>query len=83
MIIGQLTLIKETIPQSFGDFKYLIEKDGIEIARIPSSLKNDLLMVGVNPSDIFYEIFSLVSNTINNPVLNSDIEEIIRVIIND
>jgi hypothetical protein len=76
MIIGKLTLIKETLPHTFGDFRYVIEKDGVELARIPSTIRKDLIMVGVNRSDLFLEISSLIRNTINEPELNGDIDDI-------
>ena len=83
MIIGKLTLIKEQIPGTFGDFRFLIEQDGIELARIPSTIRNDMLMVGVNSLDIFFEISSLIKNQINRPELNLDIEEICEIIVSE
>jgi ribosomal protein L22 len=83
MVFGKLELYKETIPESFGDFKFLIEQDGVELCRIPSTIRNDLLMVGLNPLDMFHEISTMLKNAINNAELNGDIEDITEIIISE
>lgn len=83
MIIGKLTLIKETIPHTFGDFRFLIEEDGVELCRIPSTIKKDMIMVGINPLDIFHEISTMVKNSVNRPELNIDIDDLCEIMISE
>jgi hypothetical protein len=44
MIFGQLTLLMEMIPGTFGETRFIIEKDNKEIMRFPTTINRDLMV---------------------------------------
>ncbi len=79
MIFGQLTLLKETIPHTFGDFKYIIEKDGEELCRLPSTINRDLMVALPLKSERRDELQHLIEYSIGEEY-SLDIEEIVAII---
>lgn len=79
MIFGQLTLIKETIPHTFGDFRYLIEKDGKELCSLPSSINMDLMVAIPIKSERRNELQHLIEFEIGEEY-SLDIEGIVDII---
>lgn len=45
MIFGQLVLLMEMVPNTFGEKVFVIEKDGKELVRLPSTINRDLSVV--------------------------------------
>ena len=82
MIFGELTLLKEIIPETFGQTRYIIEKGEKEAARLPSSIVEDFRISGFATNREIREELQRVLEFEIGSEHSLDIEEVVDIIMN-
>lgn len=79
MIIGNLVLLMQIIPHTFGDKIFIIESEEKELMRFPDTLNRDLMVCLPDKEDRRLELIALIKNTIGDG-FDLDIEGVVDII---